>query len=871
MIFTLARAHALLLLFGLAACGGGGSSSGGGGNGGSGATLSGSISVPSGVLTDSDVNDVNDAYASNDSLGVAQAVPNPISVAGYVNRPFAGAGGRSFASGDEDDYFEVQCNAGDLITLLIGQSDTATHDLDLYLYDDNGAEVEASVGTGKLETVTAPADGTFYIRATAFNGASNYILTLGAAGSSAAGSDPDALSTRHELLPGEVVVRLREPLPVAGVVPTPAERAAALGLTLAAGEEGRELLLTFDPSRPEEALRDAMGDELGGTLDLAAEWLRDTTIVDPQLRQRLATLKVIKALRRRGEVLSAEPNYLLQRTSTEPNDTYYSLQWHYPQINLPQAWDYTTGDSSVIVSVIDTGVLMGHPDLAGQLTSTGYDFISSPSISNDGNGIDSNPDDPGDSTSGKSSFHGTHCAGTVAARTNNNSGMAGVSWNSRIMPIRVLGVGGGTLYDIVQGIRYSAGLSNDSGITLGASERANIISMSLGGGGYSSSTQNVIHSARSQGVIVIAAAGNESTSSPSYPASYDGVVSVSAVNLSGSLASYSNYGSFIDVAAPGGDAGDVDGDGYADRVWSTCGDDSSGSIQFNYAGQNGTSMATPHVAGVVALMMALDPTLSPSVLDSLLSSGALTNDIGAPGRDDLYGHGLIDALKAVVAVSSGVNTALVAAPSTVALGTGGTAATLTVSKVGSDPISVVSASSDEAWLSVTPDSVDADGLGTYTILADRAGLPDGTHWATVTFTSSLGSAATVQVSLQVQSGTIAYDGGLHYVLLVDGETYGVVRQAEVEASNGSYTFSFGKVPLGRTYLLVAGSDRDNDLYIDNPGEASGAYLSWDQVTPVVVNGDFSGLDFASELNLSISTSSFSEDSNEFVSRFKRLR
>jgi serine protease len=225
-------------------------------------------------------------------------------------------------------------------------------------------------------------------------------------------------------------------------------------------------------------------------------------------------LRVIKQLRLRPDVISAEPNYIVRHSAT-PDDTYYPRQWHYPMINLPQAWDITAGSSEVVVAVVDTGVLMGHPDLQGQLTDNGYDFISDPAFSRDGTGgIDPDPDDPGDGSSpGASSFHGTHTAGTIAAATNNSRGVAAVGWNTRVMPIRVLGRGGGTLYDLLQGVRYAAGLPNDAGIIL--PRPADIINMSLGGGSYSQAAQDVFDQVRAKGIILIAAAGNEATREPS--------------------------------------------------------------------------------------------------------------------------------------------------------------------------------------------------------------------------------------------------------------------------------------------------------------------------------------------------------------------
>jgi serine protease len=819
-------------------------------------SFSGTISAPDGVTIDSDVNDPNESYASNDTLGAAQDMVSPVSIGGYVNRANYGASGRSYASGDLDDYFSVSLTTDDKITLAIGDPDEG--DLDLYLFDSSGTQVGSSLGVDRYESLTISADGDYFICVYAYSGASNYILTIGTDFDT---GSVDALSTQYDFVPGQAIVRFKDSVAAAAATD---DRVTAMGLTLTAGAADREVLLSFDA----QDLQAEVYQSLGVTKHLSV----GQATADTAMAEKINTLQVIKALRKRSDVRSASPNYILQHCAT-PNDEFYSLQWHYPQINLPQAWELTTGSSDVIVAVVDTGVLMNHPDLSGQLTDTGYDFISDSSISNDGGGIDANPDDPGDSaTPGSSSFHGTHCAGTIAASSNNSTGVAGVSWNTKIMPIRVLGVGGGTVYDILQGVRYAAGLSNDSNTV--PDQTADIISMSLGGGSYDQTSQDVYTEVRNAGVILIAAAGNESTSTPSYPASYDGIVSVSAVNINGTLASYSNYGSYVDVAAPGGDSGDYDGDGYADKVWSTCGDDSSGSIQFNYAAYNGTSMATPHMAGVVALMKALNPTMTPAQLDAWLQNGDLTNDIGDTGRDDLYGYGLIDAYKAVVAANNGSpTTVLTVSPTSVNLGVSSTTATLTVSKIGDDTISVTGVVDSAAWLTVAEGTVDANGLGTYTLTADRSGLSDGTYSETVTVTPSSGSSITVPVNLQVRSTSASANAGYHYVLLVDADTFDVLYQDDVQASNGQYAFAFSGIPKAeQNYLLVAGSDRDNDNYIDNAGEALGAYLSLDQITYVEASSNQSGLDFATDLKLSLSASSLAvDDSDGTALRFKRLK
>jgi serine protease len=196
------------------------------------------------------------------------------------------------------------------------------------------------------------------------------------------------------------------------------------------------------------------------------------------------------------------------------------------------------GSNDVIVAVVDSGVLVNHPDLSGRLAG-GYNFVR------DGNrSIGPDPNDPGNSDPGTStsSFHGTHVAGIIAAETDNFIGIAGVTWSTRIMPLRVLSGGTGSIFDVREGIRYAAGLPNASGTV--PAKPADIINLSLGT--YSSSTidRDLFRQVRERNIIVIASAGNDNTSMPSFPASYEGVISVSAVSRNGTKASYSNHGHY---------------------------------------------------------------------------------------------------------------------------------------------------------------------------------------------------------------------------------------------------------------------------------------------------------------------------------------
>ena len=277
-----------------------------------------------------------------------------------------------------------------------------------------------------------------------------------------------------------------------------------------------------------------------------------------------------------------------------PNDTNYSQQWGYTDadagIRANTAWDVANG-SGVIVAVLDTGYVT-HSDLAANIVA-GYDFITNTTTAGDGNGRDSNPADPGDYYGGNpSSWHGTHVAGTVAAVTNNAKGVAGTAWGAKVMPVRVLGRGGGSTSDIADAIIWASGGTVSGVPTLSAANAADVINMSLGGGGScDATTQAAINSAVSRGTTVVVAAGNSNANASGFtPASCNNVVNVASITSASARSSFSNYGTLIDVSAPGS------------GILSTLNAGTQGPGAESYASYNGTSMASPHVAGAVALV-----------------------------------------------------------------------------------------------------------------------------------------------------------------------------------------------------------------------------------------------------------------------------
>ncbi|MEL7022693.1 MAG: S8 family peptidase [Pseudomonadota bacterium] len=351
----------------------------------------------------------------------------------------------------------------------------------------------------------------------------------------------------------------------------------------------------------------------------------------------------------------AEPDLLLQPMAT-PNDSRYNEQWHYFEstggLNLPTAWDTTTG-AGTVVAVIDTGY-RAHPDLAANLLP-GYDMISDTFVSVDGDGRDSDATDPGDfSTAGQcgpgeparsSSWHGTHVAGTVAAVTNNGTGVAGVAYGAKIVPLRALGRCGGFTSDIADSIIWASGGSVPG--TPANANPADVINMSLGGGGScSTTTQSAINQARANGSTVVVAAGNSNTNASGFnPANCSGVITVASTNRNGGRAYYSNFGAAVDVAAPGGDIRASASNG----VLSTLNSGSSGPGSNNYAFYQGTSMAAPHVAGLAALLKAVDSTLTPNEIESIITSTARS----FPATCSQCGSGIADAAAAVASISGG--------------------------------------------------------------------------------------------------------------------------------------------------------------------------------------------------------------------------
>ncbi|MGZ3254190.1 MAG: S8 family peptidase, partial [Burkholderiaceae bacterium] len=379
-----------------------------------------------------------------------------------------------------------------------------------------------------------------------------------------------------------------------------------------------------------------------------------------------------------GEIELVEPDRIRRPTGITPTDpSYAGSQWHYfapagankGGANLPNAWAVTTGSASITVAVIDTGYRQ-HADLA--TVWQGYDFITDTAVSNDGDGRDADAQDPGDwvaanecgagEVASNSSWHGTFVMGTVAALMNNGLGGTGIAPGVKILPVRVLGKCGGYTSDIVDGMYWAAGFAV-AGVPANA-HPANVLNLSLGGGGACSNIeQTAVTQIVNAGKVIIAASGNDGTVSVSAPANCTGVIAVTAHAIDGDNAYYANIGHETAISAPGGGcglqayaSGCSFGSANGRGIYSLWNSGTQGPGADTYAIAAGTSMAVPHVAGVVALMLSVNSALTPAQIKTYLQTSARAHPAGTTCTQSPYvglcGAGLLDAAAALTAVNN---------------------------------------------------------------------------------------------------------------------------------------------------------------------------------------------------------------------------
>ena len=395
--------------------------------------------------------------------------------------------------------------------------------------------------------------------------------------------------------------------------------------------------------------------------------------------------KVKAALSKSGKFAFVEKHAKAQGVYV-PNDDKYDSQWHLPKIQAPSGWDLSLGSSSVPIAIIDSGVDPDHPELSGKLMQ-GKNILDGSTDTHDVLG------------------HGTAVAGSAAAISDNDQGVAGVAWNNPIMPLVVLSSDNWAYYsDIASAITYAA----DNG--------AKVMNISIAGSSSSWTLQNAVDYAWGKGAVIIAAAANESTSTPYYPAACDNVVAVAATDSNDNLASFSNYGDWIDLSAPGTSIVTTNNGG-------------------GYGSWYGTSFSSPITAGVAALMFSENPGLTNTDLVSLLNSS--TDDLGASGFDSTYGHGRVNAYQAVLAAMNADTETDTTAPSV-------SISAPTDGDTVSGSIAVEAEASDDSNVDYVEFFVDgalmgSDSSSTFSTGWDSTSVSDGEHDLTATAVDTSGN------------------------------------------------------------------------------------------------------------------------------------
>lgn len=789
-------------------------------------SISGTILAAADNLVDIDTRDPSEPSGNNDSFDQAQPIAANSRLAGVVD------------ADDDVDFYQLQLQAMQQITVQVADNDITDRfeviKLELFNANDLNSPVlsaETQASTGQFSSpLLVPQDASYFIKITAINPVKFTQLDgteFHSHGIYSLSFTQPSNSANAEFAPGEINVLLK-----------PERHYQAQGFS-SKMNLGRIKTLSIDDAQ--------------AILAAANIQYIQPLAISQEETNRWQTLQLVELLSQHEDILVAEPNWKRYPSAVGViNDPFYSSQWHYETINVSQAWQAldNLGDENVVVAVLDTGVLTAHPDLSANLVA-GYDYV------------DDDPDanDPGDKNiSGqRSSFHGTHVAGTVAAAANSVGG-TGVAPNVKIMPVRVLGQGGGFASDIIAGVCFAAQFNNSDGIGCSNSNSsaltADIINLSLGGPGFSQIEQAVYDAVVAKGIIVIAAAGNESTSEPSYPAAYDKVVSVAAVSRNLKQASYSNFGDTIDVAAPGGDFSVDTG------VLSSWGDDLSGSAILTYGSLQGTSMAAPHVAGVAALMKSAKPSLTHIEFLNHLNAGDLTQDLGQVGRDDIFGYGLIDAQKSVLQVQQNLGPQLLSSNNSLffnvsqselsfVLSTAGLASEAEAGQV-SVQINDANKGDGSQWLSLDKNS----GLGSYLARVDRNGLAEGSYNASILVSTSNEQLDDLQITVQLQVGNpeLSANAGIQYVVVLnedaeageDGVFQTVAGSSALLARDGAYRYDIYGLKKGN-YTISTGSDLDLDNVICDAGESCGQYPTLDQPRVITISENQPNL----EINMSV--------------------
>ena len=782
-------------------------------------TINGTLYSNRYTVVDGDVqNTLKYTVRDNNSLSNAQVLQNPTDVIGHIgdntvdivivengfcfdNDDDGACDTQTLENFDTEDWYKVTAAPNLTVTLqnegLIYEDlpdnpgsfyccEYDSMDLDLLLYNEDGSlanysYTDSSTSTRKI--IALPDSGTFYAVVKANSGHAKYVLTFGSnvEGASAAYFNPDDNFAKDRFISyipfgPEFVANGNETYPV-DIYPD-SDIATKF---IQADQDDRKGLRRFNLSVESEFRR------------IFGESHLDNIQGNPEQVEYLKHWKVLQHYKELHPRLNLELD-LKAKLTNFTRDPRWNLQWNLQQIGLETALTAIgQGTKDVAVAVLDGGGPLADStaDSTSAFLPGGFDFVD----------FDNDPTDP-QSSSGS---HGTHVGSTIAALNDgNNINGFGIG----VVSMRVMGTSGtGFTSDIIQGLLFAGGLPNSTGSVYQGATPIKAMNLSLGstGGGCSSSYQGVFNDLYDRNISVVSSSGNAAQEAPGaygYPASCENVISVGATAATGLRAYYSTYNDAVDIAAPGGDVGaDVNADGYSDGVLAF---DSNEDLAF----YQGTSMASPHVAGAIGILYALVPELLASQVDALIIDGHLVDDIGPEGKDDDYGYGLLNINKAVARIidEEGLDFTYGSInPGTANLGLEFNSYDITVSKVGDGELSVASITNDlPSAVTISEIDVDESGFGTYRLTFDRSSLPDGLYRTNtrVTFSNEniQSSVATFQVGPERERPYVEFVSTYLYQVDEVGGTISLVFGNDGEMVDGEVAFTAENLPDGQYYF-----------------------------------------------------------------------
>jgi hypothetical protein len=844
-------------------------------------TINGTLYSNRYTEVDGDVqNTMKYTVRDNNSLSNAQVLQNPTDVIGHIgdntvdivivengfcfdNDDDGACDTQTLENFDTEDWYKVTAAPNLTVTLqnegLIYEDlpdnpgsfyccEYDSMDLDLLLYNEDGSlanysYTDSSTSTRKI--IALPDSGTFYAVVKANSGHAKYVLTFGSnvEGASAAYFNPNDNFAKDRFISyipfgPEFVANGNETYPI-DIYPD-SDIATKF---IQSDQDDRKGLRRFNLSVETEFKRIFGDSHLDSIQD------------NPRQVEYLKHWKVLQHYKELHPRLNLEFD-LKAKLTNFTKDPRWNLQWNLQQIGLETALTAIGQETKdVAVAVLDGGGPLA--DTTADTTSAflpgGFDFVD----------FDSDPTDP-QSSSGS---HGIHVGSTIAALNDgNNINGFGIG----VVSMRVMGTSGtGFTSDIIQGMLFAGGLPNSTGTVYTGTTPIKAMNLSLGstGGGCSNSYQGVFNDLYDRNISVVASSGNEAQEAPGvygYPASCENVISVAATAATGLRAYYSTYNDAVDIAAPGGDVGaDVNADGFSDGVLAF---DSDEDLAF----YQGTSMASPHVAGAIGILYALVPELLASQVDALIIDGHLVDDIGPEGKDDDYGYGLLNINKAVARIidEEGLDFTYGSIdPGSANLGLEFNSYDITVTKVGEGELSVSSITNDlPSAVTISEIGVDENGFGTYRLTFDRSSLPDGLYRTNtrVTFSNEniQSSVATFQVGPERDRPYVEFVSTYLYQVDEVGGTISLVFGNDGEMVDGEVAFTAENLPDGQYYFSYF-SFIDN--FIRDVGEFEARY-------PDAGSGlqymNLSGSDLSTSVTLGVNKSASFNSTNTNTKKFR---